>query len=608
MTKERERCEWIRGPKSLKTAFILFLCGECKQSVVVFDPFRHLGLKGSVATNSIWPFRPRHSADLAHVSTVLAWVSLSLFFGSSFSNFTSWIHSQHGAAAVGPFGLLGFHIAGQESLFSAEDGFFIPSGVFYFWKQIGIPAAVNQKKGATAFLLTAFIPLLDRPNISRPNQLGFLSILWAGHSQPRPPNSLPRHSLRFLSVENLSIEPFLHVLHHASVGTFFTFGSISIFPPSSLQRSSLAVNLALLGITSLDFSFAVFLLPGFDALLSDYVSLWALYCHHLCAGMLFVLGAAFHLASHFKAAWPGTCRDLFHGHLIWVCTFLGVHSVGLYAHNDGMVALGRHFDSFSDDALQLRPLFALFSGAPLSPTFLGSAASFACMSPFEWSTSDFLVSHIHAFSAHTTVFILGKGVFYARNSRFVSSKSDLGFRFPCDGPGQGGSCQISSWDHFYLALFWVYNLLSILLFASFWKLQNDLFGFLSSLSGLSLIHSTSDFELQSTYIQGWLRDFLWSQSSQIIQGYGGSCASYTLVFLLSHFLWSFSLMFLFSGRGYWQELIESLLWAHLKLHIVPHLHPRALSITSGRCVGVTHFLIGGVGAFWSFFFSRLLLL
>ena len=34
------------------------------------------------------------------------------------------------------------------------------------------------------------------------------------------------------------------------------------------------------------------------------------------------------------------------------------------------------------------------------------------------------------------------------------------------------------------------------------------------------------------------------------------------MFLGAHFVWAFSLMFLFSGRGYWQELIESIIWAH----------------------------------------------
>jgi photosystem I P700 chlorophyll a apoprotein A1 len=39
------------------------------------------------------------------------------------------------------------------------------------------------------------------------------------------------------------------------------------------------------------------------------------------------------------------------------------------------------------------------------------------------------------------------------------------------------------------------------------------------------------------------------------------------MFLGAHFVWAFSLMFLFSGRGYWQELIESIVWAHNKLKV-----------------------------------------
>lgn len=25
-----------------------------------------------------------------------------------------------------------------------------------------------------------------------------------------------------------------------------------------------------------------------------------------------------------------------------------------------------------------------------------------------------------------------------------------GYRFPCDGPGRGGTCQVSGWDHVFL--------------------------------------------------------------------------------------------------------------------------------------------------------------
>jgi hypothetical protein len=46
---------------------------------------------------------------------------------------------------------------------------------------------------------------------------------------------------------------------------------------------------------------------------------------------------------------------------------------------------------------------------------------------------------------------------------------------------------------------------------------------------------------------------LWAQSSQVIQSYGSALSAYGLIFLGAHFIWAFSLMFLFSGRGYWQE-------------------------------------------------------
>ena len=105
-------------------------------------------------------------------------------------------------------------------------------------------------------------------------------------------------------------------------------------------------------------------------------------------------------------------------------------------------------------------------------------------------------------------------------------------------------------------------------------------------------------------INGWLRDFLWSQSSQVIQSYGSSNSAYGLMFLGAHFVWAFSLMFLFSGRGYWQELIESIIWAHQMVATAPAIYPRALSIVQGRAVGVAHYLLGGIVTTWAFFEAR----
>jgi hypothetical protein len=77
-----------------------------------------------------------------------------------------------------------------------------------------------------------------------------------------------------------------------------------------------------------------------------------------------------------------------------------------------------------------------------------------------------------------------KGVLYARSSRLIPDKANLGFRFPCDGPGRGGTCQVSAWDHVFLGLFWMYNSLSIAIFHFSWKMQSDVWGTVNA-SGIS---------------------------------------------------------------------------------------------------------------------------
>ena len=101
------------------------------------------------------------------------------------------------------------------------------------------------------------------------------------------------------------------------------------------------------------------------------------------------------------------------------------------------------------------------------------------MMPINLGTADFMVHHIHAFTIHVTVLILFKGLLYARNSRLIPDKSNLGFRFPCDGPGRGGTCQSSSWDHVFLGLFWMYNSISVVIFHFSWKMQSDVWGTMS---------------------------------------------------------------------------------------------------------------------------------
>lgn len=411
--------------------------------------------------------------------------------------------------------------------------------------------------------------------------------------------------------------------HHAAVGVvFITLGLIRFLTTYNSQFSILAsyidyhivlsTNLALIASLSMVAAHHLAEIPIYPYNSISYPTILCLFVHHAWLSGFLVVGSGAHASIFSLRASPTSeirHRDPICSHLIWVCIALGLHSFGLYCHNDTLEALGRPEDTFCDNSIQLKPIFAkqFFLGAELQPGVEVLDGKIVRMTQ-ELGTADFMVHHIHAFTIHVTLLILLKGVLYARNSRLVSDKLELGFAYPCDGPGRGGTCQISPWDHLFLAVFWMYNCLSIVVFHYFWKMQSDVWGFVSAQKHISH-YSQGDFSVNSITINGWLRNLLWSEASQVIQSYAlPSICSYGFIFLAAHFVWAFSLMFLFSGRAYWQELIESVLWSHHKLKIVPHIQPRALSISQGRAVGLTHYILGGIGSTWAFIISRLLVL
>ncbi|RYR39854.1 hypothetical protein Ahy_A09g045489 [Arachis hypogaea] len=358
-------------------------------------------------------------------------------------------------------------------------------------------------------------------------------------------------------------------------------------------HAQLSINLAMLGSLTIVVAHHMYSMPPYPYLATDYGTQLSLFTHHMWIGGFLIVGAAAHAAIFMVRDYDPTTRyndlldrvlrhrDAIISHLNWVCIFLGFHSFGLYIHNDTMSALGRPQDMFSDTAIQLQPVFAQWiqnthalapnTTAPSATTStsltwgggdLVAVGGKVALLPIPLGTADFLVHHIHAFTVHVTVLILLKGVLFARSSRLIPDKANLGFRFPCDGLGRGGTCQVSAWDHVFLGLFWMYNAISVVIFHFSWKMQSD--------------------------------------------SYGSSLSAYGLFFLGAHFVWAFSLMFLFSGRGYWQELIESIVWAHNKLKVAPATQPRALSIVQGRAVGVTHYLLGGIATTWAFFLARII--
>lgn len=400
-------------------------------------------------------------------------------------------------------------------------------------------------------------------------------------------------------------------------------------------HAQLAINLAMMGSLSIIVAQHMYAMPPYPYLATDYPTQLSLFTHHMWIGGFLVVGAGAHAAIFFVRDYDPAQnvnnlldrvlrhRDAIISHLNWVCIFLGFHSFGLYIHNDTMRALGRPQDMFSDTAIKLQPVFAqwiqgLHTAAPgaTAPNAIGPASlafggdlvavgGKVAMMPIALGTADFMVHHIHAFTIHVTVLILLKGVLFSRSSRLIPDKANLGFRFPCDGPGRGGTCQVSGWDHVFLGLFWMYNSLSIVIFHFSWKMQSDVWGTVAPDGSVTHI-TNGNFAQSAITINGWLRDFLWAQASQVIGSYGSALSAYGLIFLGAHFIWAFSLMFLFSGRGYWQELIESIVWAHSKLRVAPAIQPRALSIIQGRAVGVAHYLLGGIATTWAFFLARII--
>ncbi|KAJ1681121.1 hypothetical protein LUZ63_023659 [Rhynchospora breviuscula] len=295
-------------------------------------------------------------------------------------------------------------------------------------------------------------------------------------------------------------------------------GLYEIFTTS--WHAQLSLNLAMLGSLTIIVAHHMYSMPPYPYLATDYGTQLSLFTHHMWIGGFLIVGAAAHAAIFLVRDYDPTTRyndlldrvlrhrDAIISHLNWVCIFLGFHSFGLYIHNDTMSALGRPQDMFSDTAIQLQPIFAQWvqNTHALAPSLTAPGATTStsltwggsellavggkvAMLPIPLGTADFLVHHIHAFTIHVTVLILLKGVLFARSSRLIPDKANLGFRFPCDGPGRGGTCQVSAWDH------------------------SDVWGTISD-QGIVTHITGGNFAQSSITINGWLRDFLWAQASQ----------------------------------------------------------------------------------------------
>ncbi|NEQ45572.1 MAG: photosystem I core protein PsaB [Leptolyngbya sp. SIOISBB] len=389
----------------------------------------------------------------------------------------------------------------------------------------------------------------------------------------------------------------------------------------------LALALASLGVVTSLVAQHMYALPPYAFMAKDYTTQAALYTHHqYIAGFImvgaFAHGAIFLIRDYDPVANKDNVLDrvLEHkeaiiSHLSWVSLFLGFHTLGLYVHNDVVVAFGT-----PEKQILVEPVFAQWvqaasgkmiygfdtllsnpdslaqTGSIWLPGWMdainsGSNSLFLAIGP-----GDFLVHHAIALGLHTTTLILVKGALDARGSKLMPDKKDFGYSFPCDGPGRGGTCDISAWDAFYLAMFWMLNTIGWTTFYWHWK-------HLSIWSG-----NVAQFNENSNYLMGWLRDYLWLNSSQLINGYNpygmNNLAVWAWMFLFGHLIWATGFMFLISWRGYWQELIETIVWAHERTPLANLVRwkdkPVALSIVQARVVGLAHFTVGYIVTYAAF--------
>ncbi|GJU11370.1 photosystem I P700 apoprotein A1 [Tanacetum coccineum] len=236
-------------------------------------------------------------------------------------------------------------------------------------------------------------------------------------------------------------------------------------------HAQLSLNLAMLGSLTIIVAHHMYAMPPYPYLATDYGTQLSLFTHHMWIGGFLIVGAAAHAAIF----------------MAFTVLIQNTHALAPSATAPGATASTSLTWGGGD-------LVAVGGKVALLPIPLG--------------TADFLVHHIHAFTIHVTVLILLKGVLFARSSRLIPDKANLGFRFPCDGPGRGGTCQVSAWDHVFLGLFWMYNAISVVIFHFSWKMQSDVWGSISD-QGVVTHITGGNFAQSSITINGWLRDFLW---------------------------------------------------------------------------------------------------
>ena len=251
---------------------------------------------------------------------------------------------------------------------------------------------------------------------------------------------------------------------HRPPGGRLGAGHVGLFETiTNSLHMQLGLALACLGVATSLTAQHMYALTPYAYLSKDFTTEAALYTHHQYIAGFLMVGAFAHGAIFFVRDYDPElnknnvlARMLEHkeaiiSHLSWASLFLGFHTLGLYIHNDTVVAFGQ-----PEKQILFEPLFAEYiqaaSGKAVyqfnvllaSPTSPATAAGNQVWLPgwleainsskndlfLKIGPGDFLVHHAIALGLHVTALILVKGALDARGSKLMPDKKDFGYSFP----------------------------------------------------------------------------------------------------------------------------------------------------------------------------------
>ena len=298
----------------------------------------------------------------------------------------------------------------------------------------------------------------------------------------------------------------------------------------------------------------IYSLPSFSVLSYDFMTSSSTYLHHSWISSILTLASSSHLSiyltrDHLEDAISTTYissiltdKSSLLSTISYVSIYLGCHTLGVYIHNDTCMSF-----TYLTHTLSLDPTLCQAVQDMLGKHLSNTSNTLTCLSTFNKSLSSFIwcvgpgdiyTHHSIAVGLHVTTLIVLKGCLDSKHSHHYPDKTQQHYAFSCDGPSRGGTCDVSSWDSYYLASFWTLNTLAWSTFYYHWKHIT--------------LYSTSAtlFDSASRYLNGWFRDYLWSNSSSLIHGYNTSGANdlstWSWLFLGAHLLFATSFMFLIS--------------------------------------------------------------